>query len=60
METKRKLFNEYVLSVITNGSETWALKNTKKETLAVAQRKMKRIVLAMRGRETLGFDSRSE
>lgn len=60
IETKRKLFNEYLLPVITYGSETWALKNTSTETLAVAQRKMKRIVLGMRGRETPEFDSRSE
>lgn len=57
METKIKLFNEYVLSVRNYGSEAWALNATTRETLAVAQYKMKRIKLGITLR---GFDKRLE
>ena len=45
MKIKRKVFNEYILPVMTYGSETWALTNTAMDLLAVAQRKMERIML---------------
>ena len=34
------IFNEYVLVVVTCGSETWALTTKQTDALAVAQRKM--------------------
>ena len=48
MEIKRKVFNEYILPVMTYGSETWALQNSMMAMLAVAQRKMERIMLGIR------------
>lgn len=36
IETKRKLFNEYVLLAMTYRSETWGLNTTTAETFAVA------------------------
>ena len=39
MQIKKKVFNEYVLPVMTYGSETWALTTAQMDALAVAQRK---------------------
>ena len=47
MKFKRKIFNEYILSVMTYGSETWALTSTMKNMLRVTQRKMERIMLGI-------------
>ena len=47
MKIKSKVFNEYVLPVMTYGSETWALTTAQMHTLAVAQRKMERIMLGI-------------
>ncbi|CAH1277638.1 MUC4 [Branchiostoma lanceolatum] len=44
---KRKVFNQYILPVMTYGSETWALTTTQMEMLRVAQRKMERIMLGI-------------
>ena len=41
---KRKIHDEYILPVMTYGCETWALNNAMMEKLAVAQRKMERIM----------------
>jgi len=51
MDIKRKVFNEYIMLVITYSSETWALNNTAIEKLRVAQRKMKRIMLGISWRD---------
>ena len=40
MTTKRKVFNKYILPVMTYGSETWAPTSSQSELLAVTQRKM--------------------
>ena len=45
VKRKRKIHNEYVLTVMVYGSEMWALKKAHKELLSVAQRKMERIML---------------
>ena len=44
---QEKVFNEYVLPVMTYGSETWALTTPQMDALAVAQRKMERIMLGI-------------
>ena len=44
---KRKVHNEYVLSVMVYGSETWAPKKTHTELLSVEQCKMERIMLGI-------------
>ena len=46
-EDKKKVFNEYVFPVMTYGSETWALTTAQMDALAVAQRKMERIMLGI-------------
>ncbi len=45
MEIKSKIFNEYILQVMTYGSETWALSKTMMDKLAIAQHKIERIML---------------
>ena len=47
MQIKKKVFNEYVLPVMTYGSETWALTTAQMDALAVAQRKVERIMLGI-------------
>ena len=47
MQIKKKVFNEYVLPVMTYGSETWALTTAQMDALAVAQSKMERIMLSI-------------
>ena len=47
MNIKRKVHNEYVLSVMVYGSETWTLEKSHMELLSVAQRKMERIMLGI-------------
>ena len=47
MKIKRQILNEYVLPVMTYGSETWALTTKQIDALAVAQRKMERIMLGI-------------
>ena len=47
MKIKREVLNEYVISVMTYGSETWALTTAQVNALAVAQRKMERIMLGV-------------
>ena len=47
MQTKRKIFNEYIMPVMIYGSETWPLKKSLTDRLAVAQRKMERIMLGI-------------
>ena len=47
MKIKRKMFNEYILPVMTYGCKTWALNNGMIDKLAVAQRKIKRIMLGI-------------
>ena len=47
MTTIRKVFNEYILPVMTYGSETWALTSSQSELLAVTQRRMERIMLGI-------------
>jgi len=47
MKVKRKVFNEYILPVMTYGSETWALNNAMEEKLSVNQCKMERIMLGI-------------
>ena len=47
MKVKRKVFNKYILPVMTYGSETWALNHAMEETLSVNQRKMERIMLGI-------------
>ena len=47
MKIKRKVFNEYILPVMTYGSETWALSKSMETMLAVAQRKMERIMIGI-------------
>ena len=47
MKIKRKIDDEYILPVMTYGSETWALNNAMMEKLAVAQRKMERMMLGI-------------
>ena len=47
MQIKKKVFNEYVLPVMTYGSETWASTTAQMDALAVAQRKMERIMLGI-------------
>ena len=47
MAIKSKIFNEYILPVMTYGCETWALNKTMMDKLAVAQRKMERIMLGI-------------
>lgn len=42
---KRKIHDENILPVMTHRCETWALNKAMAETLAVAQRKMERIIL---------------
>lgn len=42
---KTKIHNEFILPVMTYGSETWALNNNMETLLAVAQRKIERIML---------------
>lgn len=60
--TEIKLFNEYVLAVMTYGSDIWALNTICSETLAVFQRKMDRIMagVTLRDRKSHTFDSRLE
>ena len=45
MKIKRKIFNEFILPIMTYGCETWALTNRAKNSLSVAQRKMERMML---------------
>ena len=47
IEIKRRIFNEYILPVMTYGSETWSLSEIATNKLAVAQRKMERIMLGI-------------
>ena len=47
MKIKREVLNEYILPVMTYGSETWALNNTTIVKLSVAQYKMERIMLGI-------------
>ena len=47
MTTKREVFNEYILPVMTYGSETWAPTSSQSELLAVTQRKMEQIMLGI-------------
>ena len=47
MQIMKKVFNEFVLPVMTYGSETWALTIAQMDALAVAQRKMERIMLGI-------------
>ena len=47
MQIKKKVFNEYVLPVMTYGSETWALTTAQMDALAVAQRKRETIMLGI-------------
>ena len=47
MEIKRKIHDECILPVMTYGCETRALNNAMMDTLAVAQRKMERIMLGI-------------
>ena len=47
MKIKRKVFNEYILPVMTYGCETWALNKGMIDKLAVAQQKMERIMLGI-------------
>ena len=47
MKIKRKIHDEYILPVMTYGCETWALNNAMMDKLAVAQRKMERIMLGI-------------
>lgn len=47
MKIKKKVLNEYILPVMTYGCETWALNNAMEEMLAIAQRKMERIMLGI-------------
>ena len=47
IEIKRRIFNEYILPVMTYGSETWSLNEIATNKLAVAQRKMERIMLGI-------------
>ena len=44
---KRKIHDEYILPVMTYGCKSWALNNAMMEKLAVAQRKMERIMLGI-------------
>ena len=44
---QEKVFTEYVLPVMTYESETWALTTAQMDALAVAQRKMERIMLGI-------------
>ena len=46
MEVKKKIFNEYVLPRMIYSSKTWTLNKAMEETMAVAQCKMERIMLA--------------
>ena len=48
---KRKKHDEYILPVMTNGCETLGLNNAMMDTLAVAQRKMQRIMLGITFRD---------
>ena len=47
MKIKRKIRNQYILPVMTYGSETWAMNNAMTEKLSVAQRKMECIMLGI-------------
>lgn len=62
IKIKRNLFNEYVLAVMTYGSDIWALNATSSETIAVFQRKSNRIMagVTLRDRKSNTFDSRLE
>ena len=60
MQIKKKVFNEYVLPVMTYGSETWALTTAQMDALAVAQRKMERIMPGITRYITPGSGSRQE
>ena len=44
MKIKRKIHDEYILPVMTHGYETWALNNALMGKLAIAKRKMERIM----------------
>ena len=44
---KKKINNQYILLVMTHSCETWALNNAMMEKLAVAQRKIERIMLGI-------------
>lgn len=41
------MFNEYVLLVLTYGTEIWVFNTITTETIAVAQRNLERIVLGI-------------
>ena len=59
IKIKRKIHDEYILPVMTYGSETWALHNAMIEKVAVAQRKMECIMLGITlESETPGFDKK--
>ena len=63
MQIKKKVFNEYVLPVMTYGSETWASTTAQMDALAVAQRKWREFCWAspFSTRDiTPGPDSRQE
>ena len=47
MKIQRKIHDEYILPIMTYGCETWALNNAMMDKLAVAQRKMERIMLGI-------------
>ena len=47
MKIERKVLNEYVLQVMTHGSETWALTTVQMDALTMAQRKMKQVMLGI-------------
>ena len=47
MRLKRKAFNEFILTVMTYGCETWSLSNTQLEKLVTTQRKMERIMIGV-------------
>ena len=51
MKIKRKIHDAYILPVMTYGCETLALNNAMTEKLAVAQRKMERIMLGISPRD---------
>ena len=47
MDLKRKIFNECILPIMTYGSQTWSISNTKLQAIAIAQRKMERQMLGV-------------
>ena len=47
LKAKKKIFKEYVLTVVTYGSETWVLNKAMEEVMSVAQRKMETIMFGI-------------